>query len=312
MKWNTIWFYTPLLALAIILLVIGFNIVGKNILLKDVVFSYSALVAAFIMFVMNLFFSLQSEEVKSEVTSYIIHKDNGVSIHHLKNNFREMHEKFDIYNRENLTTYYGIQHSSNAQHLNINERKVLMSKLYDVAKTILIGDIIRNLPDWDMKKNPLINGGGVNYRIDENHKEKDTYISTNKLIKDCKLNYLEKSLSGFIVKGLFLPPDTKIYSIDNCIIIENKFVTLKFDFNININYSWNLKFDGKGYPYLIADSSPHLYNVYDMISSSTIIFNKLYIGNKELVRYRKWADDLNHVFYLSLSSYPQDHELYTG
>ena len=53
MKWNTIWFYTPLLALTIILIVIGFNIVGKNILLKDVVFSYSALVAAFIMFVMN-------------------------------------------------------------------------------------------------------------------------------------------------------------------------------------------------------------------------------------------------------------------
>ncbi len=240
MKWNTIWFYTPLLALAIILIVIGFNIVGKNILLKDVVFSYSALIAAFIMFVMNLFFSLQSEKVKSEVTSYIIHRDNGVSIHHLKNNFQGNYEKFDIYNRDNLTTYYGIQHSSNAQHLNTNERIVLISKLYDVAKTILIGDIIRNIPDWDMKKNPLINGGGMNYRIDENDKENDTYISTKKLIKDCNLNYPDEALSGFLAKGLFLPPNTRVYSTDNCVIVENKFVTLKFDFEININYTCNL------------------------------------------------------------------------
>ncbi len=152
----------------------------------------------------------------------------------------------------------------------------------------------------------------MNYRIDENDKENDTYISTKKLIKDCNLNYPDEALSGFLAKGLFLPPNTRVYSTDNCVIVENKFVTLKFDFEININYTWNLKFDDNGYPYAIADRSPHLYNIYNMISSSTIIFNKLYIGSKELSRYRKWADDLNHVFYLSLSSYPKEHELYTG
>ncbi|ENY8011310.1 hypothetical protein ACF1UB_002317 [Vibrio fluvialis] len=313
MKWNSFLFYAPILLLGLILVVIGINVVWKNVLLKDVVFSYSALVAAFIMFILNLFFSLNPEEKNSTVTSYIIHKDSGISVHDMKPSLGEHHLKFDVFNRKELCLYNGIQHSINAKHLDVPERHRLFDKVQGVAKIIFIGDMLGNMPDWDMKDTPFRNGGGKSYRIKLDNNDSDTFFNLEELTKNCDINYPESLLTKFVLsEGLVLPPKTKIKSINNGLVICNSYVEIKITFEINLNFEWNLKFRADGTPYTIFDNSEHEYNMYTMHSTIRTKFNSKYVGSRNLDRYRKWSDDVSNVFYYTFSSYPKGHQYYIG
>ncbi|WP_120511988.1 hypothetical protein [Photobacterium salinisoli] len=314
MKMGNFSFYAPILALFIIVALIGINVVWKNVLLKDVVIAYFALIAASVAFSVALFFSLKSDKSvnESKVTSYIIHKGDGISVHDLKVRAPRFNHRFDVYNREDLTQYYGIQDSSLVKNLDYEGRNVLFDKVCDVAKTILIGDLIHNFPDWDAQDNPLRQGGGKSFRIDPQHAGKDTYISSSQLLEVCGLNYPESKLVSLsLSNGIFLPPQTKVNNSKDGLIIENEFVKLEFHFDININYESNLKFYDNGYPFTIMDGSPHEYNAYIMYSSLITTY-KSYKGHIKMDRYKKWAKDINEVFYATFSTYPRGHDLYTG
>lgn len=311
MKLSTIIFYGPFLIILLCLVFIGYNVVWRNFLMRDVILSFCALVGAFIIFIINLQSSMKSEDTDSTVLSYVVHRGDNISIHDMKDDPERLSIRFDVYNREMLSKYYGIQNSINAQNMEPDERYRIFDKIYGVAKTCFIGDLISNYPDWDMKERPKSLGGGKSYRIDPVYSDGDTFLTKKQIIDYCDLNYPEEHLGMSLAKGVFLPPNTKLTSYKNGIKFENDYVTVDISFDILLNFEWNLKFRSDGSTYTVLDRSPHEYNVYSMYSKISIKYNKKFFNGKKSEPYKKWGKELNQVFYHTFSSYPKAHRLYS-
>ncbi|MBY8019344.1 hypothetical protein KW439_00205 [Vibrio fluvialis] len=310
MKLSTITFYAPFLVILLCLILIGYNVVWRNFPIRDIILSFCALIGAFIIFFINIQSSMTSKDMDNTVLSYVVHRGNNISIHDMKDSSERLPFKFDIYNRERLTRYYGIQHSDNAKNMELEERYRIFDKIYDVAKTCFIGDLISNYPDWNMKDHPKSLGGGKSYRIDPIYSEGDTFLTAKQLIDYSGLNYPEDKLSLSLSEGVFLPPNTTVNSYRNGIVFENDYITIDVSFDILLNFEWNLKFRPNGEPYTIFNNSPHEYNVYSMYSKITTRYNKMFFNSKRSEPYKKWGDDLNKIFYHTFSSYSKEHRLY--
>ncbi|WP_053349896.1 hypothetical protein [Vibrio alginolyticus] len=307
-------FYAPLLGLAVCLVFVGFFVVGKNLLLRDVVFSYSALIAAFVMFILNLYFSLNTNTEKSQstVTSFITHRDNSLSILSLKDQKEELGVPFELEKREHFSRYYGIPHHLRTHPQSVEDRHALFDKLYGVAKTIYLGDLLYNLPDWNPKKQSITEGGATTFRIKAEASGNDTFYSVKELIEKGKLNFPPQLLAPFIGEGLTLPPNTHIQGDRNTLRLQNPFVTVIIHFAINLNYDWNMKWRKDGSPYTVLDGKPVEYIVYTMRPTFSVTYNKLYSGHRKRTRYQKWVTDLEAVFHHSFSTYSKDSPYYTG
>lgn len=282
--------------------------------LRDVVFSYSALIAAFFMFVLNLYFSLHAntEQSQKTITSFITHRENSISILSLKSHKEELGMLFELEHRTDFTRYYGIPHHAVTGRDSMEARHELFDKLYGVAKTIYVGDLLNNLADWDAKKQPIHLGGSTNFRINAEAVGKDTFYSVADLISCCKLNFPINILTPFIGEGLTLPPKTQVHGNRDSLTIQTPFVTVILQFAINLNYQWNMKWHDDGAPYTILDGSPVEYIVYTMRPTFSVKYNPLYAGHPKRVRYQQWVVDLEAVFHHSFSTYSRTSPYYTG
>jgi hypothetical protein len=283
--------------IAIVLL--GFIIVGNNLNAKDIVFSFTALCAAFLMFFLNTALSLK-DETKTEIIPIELLLHNMVAdIHSLS----YQKSSFFVFNRENISKevninkYFkiGALNNKNMEDENffafsINSIEQWNTAIKDISKFLhigIIGEMLSKNPDWEIFKNKRTFRGSENYSFNASGDTagENTFITKNKLDKILELTSFTFNKGHSIAKGLTLPPDTKVKVKDDILFIDNPFVELQFsvDINQNVNHS----------------PPENRINVMDGNFSNTSYmsvnlmirthFKKERFGSREMEDYKKWA-----------------------
>jgi hypothetical protein len=290
----------------IALVLLGFTIVGNNLNAKDIVFSFTALCAAFLMFALNTTLSLK-EEINAEIIPIELSLHNMVADIHSLN---PQKSSFFVFNRENiskevnLNKYFkiGALNNKNMEDENffsfsIESREQLNVAIKDISKFLhigIIGEMLSNNPDWEIVKNKKNFRGSISYSFNTSaeYAGGNTFITKNELDKILGLTSFTFNKTHSITEGLTLPPDTKVKVKENILFIENPFIELQFSTDINHNVSHCPPEN------TINVMDGNFSNTSYMSVNLMIIthFKKERFGSREMGNYKKWVENITKDF----------------
>lgn len=295
------------LTLALIALVLlAFTIVGNNLNAKDIVFSFTALCAAFLMFFLNTILTLK-DETKAESMPLELSLYNMVadihSLSHKKSSFFIFHREH-ISKEVNLGKYFklGSLNEKNMKEDNffsfsIESREELNSAIKDISKVLhigIIGEILSKNPDWEIFKNKKTFRGSEKYsfNVSAEYAGKNTFIAKNELDKILGLTSFSFNKNHSAAEGLTLPPGTKVKVKENVLFIDNPFVELQFSIDLDHNVS---HFPPES-TFNIVDGnfSNTSYMSVNLIINSR--FKKERFGSREMESYKKWVEHITKDF----------------
>ncbi|QTH70663.1 hypothetical protein [Pseudoalteromonas xiamenensis] len=290
----------------IALVLLGFTIVGNNLNAKDIVFSFTALCAAFLMFFLNTILALK-DEVKTESMTVELSIYNMIadihSLSHKKSSFFVFHRE-EISKEVNLDKYFklGSLNEKNMKDENffsfsIESREELNSAIKDISKFLhigIIGEMLSKNPDWEIFKNKKTFRGSEKYSFNTSaeYAGKNTFIAKNEFDKILDLTSFKFDENHSMTEGLTLPPDTKVKVKENILFIDNPFVELQFSIDIDHNVS---HFPPEN-TFNIMDgnfSNTSYMSVNLMIESR---FKKERFGSREMASYKKWVEHITKDF----------------
>ncbi|WP_233010348.1 hypothetical protein [Rheinheimera faecalis] len=290
----------------IALVLLFFAVVLNNLNAKDIVFSFTALCAAFLMFTLNTVLSLK-DEITAEVIPIEITLHNMIAdIHSLS----IQKSAFFVFNREevskeiNLNKYFkvGALNNKNMEDENffsfsIESREQSNAAIKDISKFLhigIIGEMLSKNPDWEIFKNKKTFRGSERYSFNASgeHAGKNIFITKNELDKILGLTSFTFNKHHSMAKGLTLPPDTVVKVKDNILFIENPFLELQFSTEINYNVS---HFP----PENIMNFMDGNFSNTSYMSVNLMIrarFKKERFGSREMQNYKKWVEHITKDF----------------
>ncbi|WP_445772867.1 hypothetical protein [Shewanella sp.] len=285
-------FIAPIIILIIVVVWIGFYVVGKNLLAKDMVFAYTALAAAVIMFILNVIFSMKSDNVTKVVRPHLYHYGNSIDIHSISSS-ENVKPSFTVFKRDEISSFLGIPDSVDAFKYDLDSRKALGIKLSEYLRINIVGMLLELFPDWSSTSIVFRNESMTSFNNDRVYAGKNTFFSIEDLIYNLKLPITPKILNFGIVNGLTFPPNTKLSGTDESIVIDTPFINIYISISLNHNFdAGNVQYkpDGSTYQYLDGkdlDKLNHYANI--TMTSQT---KKERSGNPKLENYISWSNKL--------------------
>ncbi|ABE60254.1 hypothetical protein Csal_2909 [Chromohalobacter israelensis DSM 3043] len=286
-------FVAPMIALFIAIVWIGVAIVGKNVNAKDLVFSYTALAAAFVMFSLNLGFSLKNEDSTHVVQPHLILTPNCVDV------YSELLTKsnFVVFNQEKLSSSLNlarISEKAGLPQLSDDESAVFQKNLVEFLRVSVVGHLLSEYPDWNPGVKTFRGKRQVQFNNSEEGAGHNSYYSVPQMENALKIDVddFDISESVGITNGLTLPPNTAISSNGENLIFENPHIRIEIDFEVEDGMSFavpsyigsNLRLDQR-------DLSQGVVNIQSNIRVS-VSQKKQRSGSPERLKYKAWASQI--------------------
>jgi hypothetical protein len=286
-------FVVPMIALFIAIVWIGVAIVGKNINAKDLVFSYTALAAAFVMFSLNLGFSLKNEGSTHVVQPHLILTPNCVDV------YSELKTKSDfvVFNREKLSSSLNLTRKSEKAglpQLSDDESAVFQKNLVEFLRVSVVGHLLSESPDWNPDVKNFRGKRLVQFNNSEEGAGHNSYFSVPQLENALKIDVVDFDISEGvgITNGLTLPPNTVLSSNGENLTFENPHIRIEIDFEVEDGMSFavpsyigsNLRLDQR-------DLSQGVVNIQSNIIVS-VSQKKQRSGSPERLKYKAWASQI--------------------
>ena len=226
-------FVAPMIVLFIAIVWIGVTVVGKNVNAKDLVFSYTALAAAFVMFSLNLWFSLKNEESVDVIQPHLTLTPNCVDVY----SELPMKSKFVVFNREKLTSSLNLTRTSeNAgiPQLTDIERAAFKKNLAEFLRISVVGHLLSEYPDWNPGVKAFRGKRQIQFNNSEEGAGQNSYYSIAQLKNALKIEVDDFDISEGvgIINGLTLPPSTVVTTNGDNLILENPHVRIAMDFEV--------------------------------------------------------------------------------
>lgn len=226
-------FVAPIIVLFIAIVWIGVAIVGKNFNAKDLVFSYTALAAAFVMFSLNLGFSLKNEESTHVVQPHLILTQNCVDV------YSELKTKSDfvVFNRKKLSSSLNLKEASDKAGLPQffdDESAIFNKKLVEFLRVSVVGHLLSEYSDWNPDVKTFRGKKQVQFNNSEEGAGQNSYYSFPQLENALSIEVEDFDISKVvgITNGLTLPPNTVISSSGENLIFENPHARIEIDFEV--------------------------------------------------------------------------------
>ncbi|MBY8002304.1 hypothetical protein KW443_21240 [Vibrio fluvialis] len=277
--------------LILVVIWLGYYVVFRNVSAKDLVFSYTTLVAAMMMFILNVFFSLQSETVEKQIHSSITHQNKCLEPYKHRNGANK--SSFIVYNRNVVPMYSGVPFST-VIFGHLDEHIGFIAKMKECMKVYLVGAFVTDFCDWNPKTERFVGSSYGSFRYDQKTAGKDRFYSHKELISACKLNVTEEILSAnSISKGLIIPEGTTISGDSEGIYFDNPHFTLSIKFAFDHNFGRNPTFrpDGTYYfDYSIEHESK--FNIYSCRIDICMFHKKHLSGSPKKSLYANWANSV--------------------
>lgn len=295
-NYSLLTFIMPIVILLFSIIWVGYSIVVKNILSKDIVFSFTALSAAFVMFGLNIAFSLKEEQSQHVVRPHIIITDDNI-IDVLS--YQITKPNFLVFNNEELSTAINIVKLKESLYTQTPDRELAYkNQLITFLKICTLGQILSSYPDWQEQKQKFKYSESTSFNNTKEGAGNNTYFSIEQLDKLMNIEGFTFNGKIGLINGLTLPPDTQININNDNIIIDNPFLTIKINFEIENGFN-------KATPTYTNGSMMfyHSGTKSDVINiQSNIVMNvtmkKQRSGSAEKTKYSKWVNE----FYQKLHS----------
>lgn len=301
-KGISIGFILPITLLMGSIIWVGYSVVWKNINAKDVVFSYSALVAAFAMFTLNIIFSLKSEVIQKTIPIHLLHDENELNIY-----TPSIKKPLFLDNTKTACNEIGIP----------NEKEVIESKLLygdnhfkekvnDFLRLTLISTIVENKPDWEMTEKRFLftSYGSFNYK--KEGAGKNSFYDIETLFKELNLPLYESYKLHTLTEGITLPPKTIITGNNKGITLENETVKIKIHVEMGNSFKkMPFKYSGKIIYFSMGDVEDENKNPtsYDANIYFNVLFKLQRSFNPKLKEQQAWVENLFLTLEESLSPY---------
>ncbi|MBR9872249.1 MAG: hypothetical protein GYB26_14030 [Gammaproteobacteria bacterium] len=286
-------FVAPMIALFIAIVWIGVAIVGKNVNAKDLVFSYTALAAAFVMFSLNLGFSLKNEESVHVVRPHLILAPTCVDV------YSELTTKssFVVFNREKLSSSLSLTRTSEQTGIpqfSDDERAAFKRNLVEFLRVSVVGHLLSEYPDWNPEVKTFRGKKHVQFNNSEEGAGQNSYYSIAQLENSLNIEVDNFGISEGvgITNGLTLPPNTVISSNGEDLVLENPHVRIEIDFEVEEGMSFGVpSYIGSTLRLDQGDLSQGVVNIQSNIRV-TLYQKKQRSGSPDRLKYESWASQI--------------------
>jgi len=286
-------FILPMVVLFIAIVWIGVTVVGKNVTAKDIVFSYTALAAAFVMFSLNLWFSLKNEESVHVVQPHLILTPNCVDVY----SELPMKSSFVVFNREKLTSSLNLTRSgkkAGIQKLTNDGRVAFEKNIAEFLRVSVVGHLLSEYPDWNPDVKTFRGKKQVQFNNSEEGAGQNSYYPVEKLEKALKIEVDDFDISEAvgITNGLTLPPKTVVTTSGEDLIFDNPHVRVVIGFEVEDGMSFAVpSYIGST---LRLDHRDMKQGVINIQSNITIVVSqkKQRSGSPERLKYESWTSQI--------------------
>lgn len=294
-----------LVVVAISLVFVFFSIISKNLLNREVVFSYTALIAAYILFALNVYLSLQSEDTSSTIQSRLIADGNGIHIYSKQHSTKVpnlVHLKIEnqYIDEESAKSIFKLYKT---QDHDIYEKAMI-----EHMKFCVISLLLREAPDWRSEEENYFSSTTFSYRIRESSDKRSQYILMQDVLEKIKLPpcYEDTIKHRNYVKGLHLPKDSKIYTDDNSIKIKNPWIDLKFEILVSNSFSSNSSEDTIKDGIKIMGGGDLISVECDVNLKICCHYHRFRAGNKERKKIQSWVSNITSLLEINLKAEGQN------
>lgn len=297
MKGFSVSFLLPLVILFLSVIWVGFSAVGKNLLAKDVVFAYTALVAATVMFLLNLLFSLRSMTTETAIYPHIIHTQNGLDVYAERRSF------FIVQKRGEISRELNIPDPLNPFDYSELADKSFCRDLNEFLRISIVGSILHDCPDWSARETRFRGQVTRSYIEKRENAGDNSFFDVGEIISDLSLRISKDVLKPFTIEGITLPPNTNLSGGEGRIAIENPFVyiTIETDFALS-RYRGFFSYNKSGTRQQVIASS-NMDNVvsYDASITITSTFKAQRKGSPLMQDYVDWVEGITDYLSKGLS-----------
>lgn len=286
-------FVAPMVLLFIAIAWIGFTIVGKNVNAKDLVFSYTALAAAFVMFSLNLWFSLKNEESMHVVQPHLILTPDCVDVY----SELPMKSSFVVFNREKLTSALNLTRTGEKigiPELTDAQRVAFKKNLAELLRVSVVGHLLSEYPDWNPDVKAFRGKKQVQFNNSEEGAGQNTYYSVEQLEKSLKIEVYDFDIAEGvgITNGLTLPPKTVVTTSGEDLIFENPHIRIAIDFEVEDGMSFAApSYIGSTLRLDHRDMSQGVINIQSNIRV-VVSQKKQRSGSPDRLKYESWASQI--------------------
>ena len=291
LKGMNVSFLIPITCLVIVVIWVGIQVVGKNIAAKDLVFSYTALVAAMVMFLLNIFLSLQGHEETKVIQPHVTH--NGTTL----DTFTITGKKstFIVVNREEISHFLSIPNSQLDPIFRNGSFEETDTAISEFLRVAIIGSLLSDYPDWEAKETRFRGSIQTSLNYKKSNAGKNSFITTDELITQLKLKVTKEVLAKTsLAEGLTLPPKTKLLGDTGRIIFDTPYVCIEICIEVRSGYQRGLiqyLADGSRFSDMMSNTYSHLLN-YDANIYLSMTFKKQRAGSLARPKYVAWSNNL--------------------
>ncbi|MDE1233283.1 hypothetical protein L9W90_17505 [Vibrio aestuarianus] len=293
MKDLNVVFWCSIIAMVSIIIWNGYYIVIRNSNAKDVVFSYTTLLAAMIFFILNIYFSLNKEENVKYISSHLSHHGDVIDVY--KNNIDSFKSFFITSNREDVSKIVGIPPSKDVIGYEVDEMLAHVNKIVDYMKINFIGSLARDFYDWESEPMSKMKGF-YGYLVSNDTNKNHEFFPHHKFISDAGLSVDEELLKRTnLSTWIKLPKNTRVYGTKNGVYFDNPHFLVKVEFFVDINTHWDVQYtiDDKMYTVLskVSDPSDRVITYVSTIKYTEVFKGEL-AGSTKKKTYNEWSNKL--------------------
>lgn len=289
-------FSIPLLVIAIGLGWACYSIVLKNLNSKDIIFSFSAMAAAFAMFYLNISLSMKSEEKNFSVNTHAVLTE-GLVLDVMSRGRKSSYivterEKLSQAVREELLIFAEAQKVHKGFD-DGNYEKLLHATKYFYLNSFL-GSMLVDFPDWQMREVSFKGGISKSFNYREDGAGENSFIATSELDSVMGNDKRGYSLDGAVTlaRGLTLPPDTVVYKEDNSVVIDNPFLRMVVSVDVAGSFTYaGFKSTSSGSFALDYNKTSKTLSFFPNLNIKTVM-KKERSGNPDYGLYIDWVNRL--------------------
>ncbi|MFK3976759.1 hypothetical protein [Shewanella vesiculosa] len=293
MKDVNVVFWCTIIALILIIIWNGYYVVIRNPNAKDVVFSYTTLLAAMIFYILNIYFTLNKEESVKQISSHLSHRDDVIDVY--KNGNDSFKSFFIISSREDISKIVNIPTSKDVIGYGFEEMRAHVNKVVDYMKINFIGSIATGFYDWESEPMNRMKGCW-GYSVSNDTNKNHEFFSHDKFICDVGLNIDSELLQRTnISEWVKLPKNTRVYGTKNSVCFDNPHFLVKVEFYVDINVGWDVQYKANGEMYSfssnVREPSERVITYFSTIKYTEIFKGEL-SGNTKKAIYKAWSNRL--------------------
>jgi hypothetical protein len=289
-------FLLPILVLVVSIVWVGFSVVSKNLLAKDVVFAYTALVAALMMFVLNLFFSLQTTKIEKVIYPHITHSEQCLDI------FADQKSSFVVQKRDEISKGLNIPYSLNPFSYSDIADKSFTKDVNEFIRICIVGSMLRDCSDWSSQEVRFRGLVTRSFISKKHHSGDNSFFTTDEIINRLNLRVTIDIFKSLIVEGLTLPPETVIHGALGGFFIDNPFVNVEIRIELAPRkYRGAFRYDEGVRMETLNRSSMDDVVSYDASIALIATYKAQRQGHSRMKLYTNWVDGLAEYLAKSFS-----------